>query len=209
MKLLIEVGAFDGEDSLRKYNQEGYDVVYAFEPHRELYHALKERTKHLLNYHVINKAVCLVDGTQPFNICRQGGASSLLSFKNNEELEKHWTANRYDIQYSGFSYMVETCRLDTFIEENKLQNVPIEYLHIDAQGVDLDVLRSLGKYIKNVKNGVLETVYQKEKAIYVEQESNVLDKVTVFLRNNNFKILDIRSNDITQCECNVYFQSLN
>ena len=35
MKTLIEVGAFDGSDSLR-YHNEGY-VVYTFEPKKDLF----------------------------------------------------------------------------------------------------------------------------------------------------------------------------
>lgn len=205
MKLLIEVGSYDGSDSIQKHCNEGFDLVYTFEPHRELFTSLKERTSHLPNYHVINKAVCLEDGSKLFNICKQCGASSLLTFKDNEELEKHWTSKRWDIQYSGISYMVYTCRLDTFIVQNNLQDVPIEYLHIDAQGVDLDVLKSLGCYLSNVRKGVLETVYKKEKAIYVEQQNNVLEEVISFLEQNGFRTLLVQPNDSTGCECNVHF----
>lgn len=78
-----------------------------------------------------------------------GGASSILKFKDNETLIKHWGKNCSDIHYSGLSYEVETTRLDTFIEEQGLVNTIIDFIHIDAQGVDLDCLKSVGKYIKN------------------------------------------------------------
>jgi len=203
MKLLIEIGSYDGYDSLNFYNN-GYEV-YTFEPKKDLYENLKEKTKNLQNYHVINKAVCLNDGKTLFNISNKYGASSILPFKNNEELVKHWGNDRTDIFYSGISYEVETIRLDTFIKLNNLENRIIDYLHIDAQGVDLECLMSLGEYIKNVKEGVLETIINKEKSIYENQNLNTLENIKLFFDNNNFSITKIIENDSTNCEYNVYF----
>jgi FkbM family methyltransferase len=201
-KLLIEVGSYDGADSLSFYKK-GYKV-YTFEPNRLLYGKLKHRTSEMPNYIIIPKAVCLNDGVTQFNICKYGGASSILKFKSDEELNKNWTSERWDLHYSGFSYEVETTRLDTFIEQNNLQDTVIDYLHVDAQGVDLDVLISLGKYIKNVQAGVVETVKDKEKSIYIDQ-INILDNVKEFLMFNGFKINLVESNDPTLCEYNVHF----
>jgi hypothetical protein len=203
MKTLIEVGAFDGSDSLR-YHNEGY-VVYTFEPKKDLFEDLVNKTKHLTNYTVIPKAVSLVDGTTQFNICKSGGASSILPFRSEEELIKTWSIYRTDIHYSGISYEVETTRLDTFIESNNLNNTIIDFIHIDAQGVDLDVLKSLGKYITNVMAGVVETVKDRDKSIYIDQNNNTLDSVQEFLLLNGFHITNIQSNDNTECEYNVYF----
>lgn len=70
MKLLIEIGSYDGSDSLNFYNN-GYKV-YTFEPNKELYNNLIEKTKNLQNYNVINKAVYLENGITKFNICKSG-----------------------------------------------------------------------------------------------------------------------------------------
>ena len=120
MKTLIEVGAFDGHDSLI-YHQNGY-TVYTFEPKKDLFENLINKTRCLQNYTVIPKAVCLVNGITQFNICKEGGASSILPFRPDHELIETWSERRTDIQFSGISYDVETIRLDTFIEENSLQN---------------------------------------------------------------------------------------
>jgi FkbM family methyltransferase len=204
MKTLIEVGAFDGSDSLKYYNK-GY-VVYTFEPKKDLFQNLVNKTKHLENYTVINKAVSLKNGTTTFNICKEGGASSILPFRPENELIKHWTAIRTDIHYSGISYDVETTRLDTFIEEHELQTRIIDFIHIDAQGVDLDCLKSLGIYISNVREGVVETVMDKNKSIYIGQEDNTLENVKEFLSMNGFMITQVQSNDWSGCEYNVYFK---
>lgn len=203
MKTLIEVGAFDGSDSLQYHNR-GYRV-YTFEPKQDLYENLVMKTQHLENYTVIPKAVCLVDGKTTFHICNSGGASSILPFRPKEELIQNWTENRTDIHYSGVSYEVETVRLDTFIESHHLQDTTIDFLHIDAQGVDLDVLKSTGKYIKNVLAGVVETVKEQHKSIYIGQDENTLDNVYYFLQSNGFTITHIEQNDVTHCEFNVHF----
>jgi FkbM family methyltransferase len=206
-KLLIEVGTYDGCDSLEFYNK-GY-TVFTFEPNKDLFKTIYDKTKHLTNYTVIQKAVSQINGNIKFNICKEGGASSILPFRTDEELNKTWGNERNDIHYSGISYDVETIRLDTFIEEQNLQNTIIDYIHIDAQGVDLDVLKSLGKYINNVKSGVVETVYEQDKSIYVGQNDNTLNNVIKFLELNNFNITNIVSNDRTNCECNVFFTKKN
>lgn len=205
-KTMIEVGAYDGSDSLR-FHQNGYRV-FTFEPKKDLYDALVERTKNLPEYTVISKAVCSTNGKTMFNICNSGGASSILSFKSTNELIKHWSSQRTDIHYSGVSYEVETIRLDTFIEEQGLQDTKIDYIHIDAQGVDLECLMSLGKYIKNVAEGVLETVVDVSKSIYVEQKLNTLDNIKKYLSDSGFVITSIQSNDMTGCEYNVSFRRI-
>lgn len=206
MKTLIEVGAFDGSDSL-KFHKNGYRV-YTFEPKKDLFENLINKTSHLENYTVIPKAVSLTNGVTNFNICKEGGASSILQFRTDEELNNTWLPNRTDIHYSGTSYEIETIRLDTFIEENNLQDTIIDYIHIDAQGVDLECLKSLGIYIKNVMNGVIETVIDINKSIYVNQNENTYKNVEKFLLENGFKITGVHCNDMTNCEYNVYFEKI-
>jgi FkbM family methyltransferase len=206
MKTLIEVGAYDGSDSLN-YHSQGYNVI-TFEPKKDLYYSLLNKTKHLSNYKVVPKAVCLFDGTTQFNICKFGGASSILPFRSDNELDKTWGKHRQDVHWSGESYQVETTRLDTYLLAHGMEKVVIDFLHIDAQGVDLDVLKSLGVYIKNVKAGVVETVINPEKSIYQNQENNY-SSIKNFLESNNFKIDCVQSNDNTDCEYNIYFTSIS
>ena len=53
--------------------------------------------------------------------------------------------------------------------------------------------------------GVVETVKDKDKSIYIDQNNNTLDSVQEFLLSNGFIINNIESNDNTECEYNVYF----
>lgn len=69
---------------------------------KDLFDNLVNKTKHLTNYTVIPKAVSLVDGTTQFNICKSGGASSILPFRSEEELIKTWSIYRTDVHYSVY-----------------------------------------------------------------------------------------------------------
>lgn len=197
MKTLIEVGAFDGSDSLR-YHNEGYQV-FTFEPKKDLYEDLVNRTGHLKNYTVIPKAVCFKNGKTTFNIGQSEGASSILPLKLDAG------HHHPDVDNSSNSYEVETTRLDTFIEENGLQDTIIDFLHIDVQGVDFQALKSAGIYISNVLAGVVETAINEDKSIYMPQPENRLSNIKLYLETNGFKITNIESNDISQWKCTIYF----
>ena len=203
MKICIEVGAFDGTDT-QNYINDGY-FVYTFEPKEDLYQALVTRFQGMEDsVKIIRSAVCLTDGVIDFHLCCMGGASSILKFKEDEELNRAWGEDRFDVHYSGLTYQVPSVRLDTFIESEGLVGKNIDYIHIDAQGADLDVLKSTGQYLRQIERGVIESAFTQEKAIYSEQ-NNTVDTCGEFMGQNGFHIDMIMSNDPTDCECNIFF----
>jgi hypothetical protein len=54
-------------------------------------------------------------------------------------------------------------------------------------------------------NKVLDMFYLDE-SIYINQSDNHFDNIKKFLDENGFKISHIQSNDITNCEYNVFFE---
>jgi FkbM family methyltransferase len=194
MKILFDVGANEGQDSL------GFDgVVYAFEPHPDFANLLRSKNKE--NYNVVEKAVSNVVGTQKFNFCRSGGASSLLEFKDDQELNQTWPG-RWDVQYAGKSIDVEVITLESFIEENKIDK--IDFLHVDAQGVDLQVLEGLGKHKDKIVAGRIECAANSDKSIYKNQ-TTLLDSCKKWLVENGFEITNENFNDPLQNEINLEF----
>ena len=84
----------------------------------------------------------------------------------------------------------------------------INYLHIDTQGSDLNVLKGLKKYIKIVENGVVEAAVDKRNSLY--QKNHTVSEVKKFLNNNNFKVSKIESVDENiKKEKNIYFSKKN
>lgn len=144
-KTYVVVGVHTTLEFLDEARKEGYNhKVYAFEPNPFLLEELK--TKSLpSNYHIIPKAVSDKDGTSDFFIHTDTYSSSLYGWGTGP-------------QYGEFSNscVVDTIKLETFIKQYQIHT--IDYLHIDAQGSDFNVLKSLGESISIVKEGVCESI---------------------------------------------------
>jgi len=157
--IVIEVGVNRGQDTLRLCNTYGTDV-HGFEPTPNLQPKLKAMYGNHPRIHIHQAAVDITDGYSDFNVQDRkeggGGASSLYSFST--DIHETW-ADRTDFDFEE-TVKVKTTRLDTFLDTLKFKN--ISYLHCDAQGNDLNVLRSLGEYIDRVEAGQIEVAYTVE-----------------------------------------------
>lgn len=151
MNIIVEVGANNGNDTAR-FLESPENIVYCFEPTVELQLQLQQRFKNNENFHLIPAAVHIENGFQWFNIAGTAdwGCSSLYEWT--DDICQH-IPDRPDFHFTD-RYKVMTMRLDTFIN---LFNIPyINYLWIDAQGHDFNVLKSLGYKIDIVKEGKCE-----------------------------------------------------
>jgi hypothetical protein len=73
--------------------------------------------------------------------------------------------------------------------------------------MDLSVLRSLGDFLPNLKEGVLEAPINDKKKIY--KGSHTCEEAILFLLNHNFHIYDIQKNDKEGNEVNIFFKQRN
>ena len=112
------------------------------------------------NLILVDKAISEKDGKvkfYPFDLKKHNnpGASSMLkidfSMRNNDDPSKNEPNPQYEIEVDG-------TRLDTFIESEQIENV--DMMCIDLQGYELQALRSLGKYLKQVKYIITECSIQ-------------------------------------------------
>ena len=202
-QIIFDVGANNGSSTLHKCNKN--NVIFAFEPTPALIEVLKKKSLQFNNYHIIECAVSDYDGKSVFNIApeRGGGTSSLLDF--NDNLDLTWKG-RTDFKVKE-QVDVDVIKLKTFMTKNNITY--INYLHIDAQGCDLNVLMGLEDFIDRVEEGVLEVAQTDDVALYKGQYTK--DSVINFLKENNFTILRIESNDPfldgTGNEQNIYFKN--
>jgi FkbM family methyltransferase len=176
--VIVEVGANYGNDTENFVNNTNNEV-WAFEPTPELIEHLLKRFEGRDNFNLIGKAVDTEETVRTFNIAgsRDWGCSSLYEFA--EDIHEKWEG-RPDFQVTHTAE-VETIRLDTFINQNKIQR--IDYLWIDAQGNDFRVLKSLGDKIDIVVKGKCEGAYTVD--LYKTQENRVED-IVAWLQSNGF-----------------------
>lgn len=185
-KVIFDVGANFGNTFIDQARQGNH--VYAFEPTPHLISEIKKWSCDIPTYHLIEFAVSEIEGIMKFNISGHAdwGCSSLLEFSDG--LDKTWPG-RLDLKVTD-TVNVNSIRLDTFLK-NHPEIQKIDYLHVDTQGSDLSVLRSLGDRIKIVEEGVVEVPHSKEVALYKEQHTK--EEMIAFLISNGFEITEVNS----------------
>ncbi len=197
-KIVFDVGANNGSEFIELAKNNNDTFVYAFEPTPEMCEIIKTKAAGLNNYRLIEKAVSNYEGKATFHVAGQNdwGCSSLLQFSDKSKTD--WPG-RTDFVVTK-TIEVDVIRLDKFIDDNNIRT--IEYLHIDTQGSDLNVLIGLGHYLSIVKEGVIEAA-NKEDILYLGQ--NTKDQCIDFLNQNGFIIDNIWCNDAPCNEVNIKF----
>jgi FkbM family methyltransferase len=191
MKVFIDVGCHLGYYSFI-WVKDPNNIIYAFEPIPDFYEKLKEKEKEYPNFKVFNYAICQEDGESIFNINSNLAACSLKDFTEG-----------YTAIKTVKKIKVKTKRLDTFCEEIGIKKIHL--LKSDAQGSDLDVVKSMGDkiiscekllieaFITDEKNSVYENEVKRNSLVYflsekgftMESESIDGDYSDIIFKNNN------------------------
>jgi len=195
MSIIIEVGSNKGTDT-EKWLRDPKNIVYCFEPTPELCTLLWEKFSKFDNFHLFAGAIDIKNSWRQFNIAGQKdwGCSSLHNF--NENIDTLWPG-RKDFK---FTKTINTfcIRLDSFIDMSNIKN--IDYLWIDAQGNDWNVLRSLGDKINIVKEGKCEVAY----TVNLYNTDNTVENVKTWLESKGFSVSLIP--DPVGKECDLHFK---
>lgn len=89
--------------------------------------------------------------------------------------------------------------LKELIRVNDLQT--IDFLKIDCQGKDIDILLSAGEDLTKVKSLVIEATYTQQTSLYLKEVS--LNNAMSILDNLGFQVVSVVPNG--GGECNVFF----
>lgn len=194
MKTVIEVGMNDGRDTYSYVDAD--TIVYGFEPVVELYNLLQQKFKDDDRIKLIPLAVDTENRFTHFNIAgwNDWGCSSLHDFTPG--VSEKWKWNFYFTN----KQKVMTIRLDDFC---RLYNITsIDFLHVDAQGNDFNVLKSLGDSIDMVKAGKVEVSYNVP--LYNEVD-NSFDSVSKWLTEKGFTYTVEYDHPEFKTEANITF----
>jgi FkbM family methyltransferase len=190
----IDVGAHQGQSTLGQALHNPALTVYAFEPNSTL---AQELTGVAPNYVVIPAAVSHQDGTSPFYLNQEDAASSLLPF--NEPARQAWAGGE-QLQVTATT-SVPTVRLDTFLQQRQIDQV--HYLKIDAQGADLDVVRSLGDRLADCHRIQLEVAVTEEQ-LYTGAATR--QEVMDYLTQRDFVLIRVQRQSHSQEENLTFVQ---
>jgi FkbM family methyltransferase len=176
-KIWIDVGAHLGEGTLEAAISDPRLLVFAFEPNWILARQIMSRAA---NFVVLPMAVSDTDGLADFFINSSDGSSSLVRME--APGLAHW--NDLDLTVQA-TVPVPTIRLDTLMKLCDLSS--IDYLKVDAEGVDLRVVQSAGNRLKDIRKIKVE-VDTAPARLY--QGAPTRDEVGTFMLNQGFKLFE-------------------
>lgn len=138
-RTILDIGSRDLEQSIEFSSVFQNSKIYAFEPNPEQFNICNFKSKNYNNIVVNQLALSNVNGNLDFYITHGNvGASSLL-----EPINVPFASTQ-----SFTKIQVPTVRLDSWLEDNNVNYVDIMWL--DTQGVELNVLKSMGDLLKTV-----------------------------------------------------------
>ena len=197
-KIGFDIGACIGE-TISKFD--GFDKIYAFEPAPYMFNILIENHKNDSRIEFHQTAISDENSVRPFRCHQHYGYSSFLEIDN----EGEFAQTLYDLD-PGFDNVtsiidVQTKRLDTFMQENYIEH--IDFLKMDTQGTDLNVIKSLGKMIDKVDTIEMEV---QTKPLYKNSSSK--EEIIDFMNKSNFNLILQESNypDLSDYEERLTFK---
>jgi FkbM family methyltransferase len=174
----IDVGAYDGEYTLPYARSNPSLRVFAIEPNPSVAAKLIGAAS---NFFVVPIAISEEDGTANFYVNQFKASSSLLPL--NPEGVKQWVGG--ELLKVEKTITVPTMRLDTFM--NMVGIKLVDFLKIDAQGMDLAVVKSAGGRLRDIQKIMLEVGVTKEH-VYCGEPSK--DEVIAFLDSAGYRLVD-------------------
>lgn len=172
----IDVGAHFGEITFPAAYDNPNLIVFAFEPNLILARKLMGRLK---NFVALPLAVSEKNGSAEFFMNVEDATSSLLPFDPDGlapwgDIAKLETESKIT---------VPTIRLDTFLLGAGIMEV--DFLKIDTQGADLDVVRSAGGMLRKIKRITLEADVS---PIRLYRGSASKDEIVQYLLGRGFEL---------------------
>ena len=204
---IIDVGAFIGETAINTWQRAPHNKMWAFEPCKTNFEKLKNtiewfKQKSGLNPDItlVQKAVSTSNENKTFYETRDAVCASLLPFSKDK---LKWEVGSSPLGHTQFDvideYEVECIRLDDFLDANNIKSV--EHLKVDAQGHDLDVIKSLGSRLKDVRTIVAEA---RLTDFHMYEGDCHKDELVQYMKDNGFSARDFQKQTYDQEE-NILF----
>ena len=190
----LDVGAYKGEHCYEFALLNPSLRVFLFEPNLRLATGLFGM---LPNFFVVPLAVSEKDGSCELNLNSSAATSSLLPL--DEQGVSNW-AGANGLR-TVEKVTVGTIRLDTFLELTGIQTV--DYLKVDAQGLDLGVVRSAGDRLKDIHRICVECDVTSN-PLY--RGAATKSETVEFFESRGFKLIDVLTQSDGQEE-NLTFES--
>lgn len=168
--VIFDIGANTGLYALVAKSLNADSKVYAFDPVKRVFERLVENNKlNSFDIECFELAASNADGE-----------ATIYDLPTEHILSVTVNQNHHlpDVQLKAFPTTIKTIRLDTFIEEHKLEK--IDLMKIDVERHEFEVLQGMGSYLKNFKPNMLIEILSDE--IGKKVESLIFDKDYLYFR---------------------------
>ena len=179
-KNIFEIGANYAQDA--EFLRKSFDIeernVYVFEPHPQIFSEIKKMYK----FNSFDLAVSNERGKTVFHA---------IDITNNEykntgisSLRDGLTTNKKNF----FDIEVELIRMDDFIQQERIES--IDFLKLDVEGMNYEVLEGFGDYLSYVKAIQTEGEY-----LQYWKDQKLYSDIEEILLKNNFKLISFVLSD--------------
>ena len=171
---IVEIGANYAQDAefLRKSFNIDEEEIYVFEPHPQIFTEIKKMYK----FKAFDLAVSNTRGRTKFNA---------IDILNNEYNNSGISSLRNGLKTNKKNFInveVDLIRMDDFIQQYNIES--IDFLKLDVEGMNYEVLEGFGEYLSYVKAIQTEGEYVQ----YWEGQKLYNDMEELLLKNN-FKLV--------------------
>ena len=194
LKYFIDVGAHKGE-FLSYVLSLNYKKIYCFEPQKKIFKILYKNFKNKKNIKIFNFGLAHKNSKKIFYENKLTSTSTFSRSKNTTFLKiKNLILNSKNSYIDKYPIKVRT--LDEIFINKKIFDI---FLKIDVEGFELNVLK-----------GAKKTLSKKVKFILIERhffqlyKDNSTEKVHLFLKKNNFKLIKRFTFPLLHFEDNLY-----
>lgn len=185
LSIVFDVGANIGEWSASVLSRVPSINLHAFEPIRFVYDQMSRTLPVSARVHLNNLAVCHQQGQVKFTVYDNNLYMTQLStmYKRNKDIEDSLALHSHEI-------IVPTITLDHYCITHNISH--IDYLKIDTEGAELDVLKGAKEYLENGRISVIQFEYGGN---FLDAHIT-LQQVFLYLTTNNYQIYRILPNGL-------------
>jgi FkbM family methyltransferase len=173
IKGIIHIGAHEAEE-YEDYKNISVKKMIWIEANPDLIGYLRDKFKDVENVKIFNEAIFDEENTVSFKISNNLQSSSILNLKEHKNLFP-------DIHYVKEIEM-KTKRFDTLYVENDIDIDDYNFLNVDVQGADLNVILSFGDLLDK-----FDFVYSEINTVEVYEGCHTIDKFDEVMKGKGFK----------------------
>lgn len=169
---VLDIGSRDACQTLELSDWFPSSKVYCFEPIPETAQWCKKNVKGRENIFFYEKAIGSTDGIVKFHKVINGNIGGSSLYKANAD-------HNYGRSYIQEEIQVDCVRGDTFIKQNSINQ--IDLIWMDVQGAEIEVLKSFGNDLQNIK-----AIHSEVGLDRIYQNSTTKNELINFMEEHNF-----------------------